>query len=33
MLTNSAHVFKHLDCKVKERLAANLKVAGFVVLG
>ncbi|MEO8389610.1 MAG: TRAP transporter substrate-binding protein [Polaromonas sp.] len=33
LFTDSAHMFRHLDGKLGERFAANLKAAGFVVLG
>ena len=33
LFTDSAHMFRHLDGKLGERFAANLKGAGFVVLG
>lgn len=33
LFTDSAHMFRHLDGKLGERFAANLKSAGFVVLG
>ena len=33
LFNDSAHMFKHLDGKLGERFAANLKAAGFVVLG
>lgn len=33
LFTDSAHMFKHLDGKLGEKFAANLKTAGFVVLG
>lgn len=33
LFKDSAHMFKHLDGKLGERFAANLKAAGFVVLG
>lgn len=33
LFTDSAHMFRHLDGKLGERFSANLKTAGFVVLG
>ena len=33
LFTDSAHMFRHLDGKLGERFSANLKAAGFVVLG
>lgn len=33
LFKDSAHMFRHLDGKLGERFAANLKAAGFVVLG
>ncbi|MEO6017674.1 MAG: TRAP transporter substrate-binding protein [Polaromonas sp.] len=33
LFTDSAHMFRHLDGKLGQRFAANLKAAGFVVLG
>lgn len=33
LFNDSAHMFRHLDGKLGERFAANLKAAGFVVLG
>ncbi|AYQ30541.1 TRAP transporter substrate-binding protein [Polaromonas sp. SP1] len=33
LFTDSAHMFRHLDGKLGERFAGNLKAAGFVVLG
>ncbi len=33
LFKDSAHMFKHLNGKLGERFAANLKAAGFVVLG
>lgn len=33
LFRNSAHMFEHLDGKLGEHYAANLKEAGFVVLG
>jgi tripartite ATP-independent transporter DctP family solute receptor len=33
LFTDSAHMFRHLDGKLGERFSANLKSAGFVVLG
>jgi tripartite ATP-independent transporter DctP family solute receptor len=33
LFTDSAHMFRHLDGTLGERFAANLKAAGFVVLG
>ena len=33
LFKDSAHMFKHLDGKLGERFAANLKAAGFVVVG
>ena len=33
LFTDSAHMFRHLDGKLGDRFAANLKAAGFVVLG
>ena len=33
LFTDSAHMFRHLDGKLGQRFAANLKTAGFVVLG
>ncbi len=33
LFVDSAHMFRHLDGKLGERFAANLKTAGFVVLG
>ncbi|WP_421955685.1 TRAP transporter substrate-binding protein [Polaromonas sp.] len=33
LFKDSAHMFRHLDGKLGERFAANLKAAGFVVVG
>lgn len=33
LFKDSAHMFRHLDGKLGERFAANLKAAGYVVLG
>ena len=33
LFKDSAHMFRHLDGKLGERFTANLKAAGFVVLG
>jgi tripartite ATP-independent transporter DctP family solute receptor len=33
LFTDSAHMFRHLDGKLGERFAGNLKAAGFVVVG
>lgn len=33
LFKDSAHMFRHLDGKLGERFAGNLKAAGFVVLG
>lgn len=33
LFTDSAHMFRHLDGPLGQRFAANLKAAGFVVLG
>ena len=33
LFTDSAHMFRHLDGKLGQRFAANLKAAGFFVLG
>lgn len=33
LFTDSAHMFRHLDGKLGQRFAANLKAAGFVVVG